>query len=70
MTHPEPGSRPSAAEVLAVWKGIRDTVWTVNREWRPRPRQENPVGSVIFDAVSLHRVFMFFTKSLARRLPL
>lgn len=70
MIQPQPENRPDAATVLATWKRIRDTVWTINLEWRPRPRQEHPIGSVIFDAVSLHRVFMFFAKSLAGRLPL
>lgn len=70
MTREQPIDRPNAMAALALWKKIRETVWTVNREWRPRPRQEHPVGSVIFDAVFLHKVFMFFTKSLAKRLPL
>jgi len=70
MTHPEPLERPSAETALGQWKRIRDTVSTVHREWRPRPRKEHPVGSVIFDAVSLHRVFMYFVRSLANRTPM
>jgi len=70
MVNPDPNARPDAATVLSRWKTIRDTVWAVNREWRPRPRKEHPLGSVVFDAVSLHRVFMFFTRSLVKRIPL
>jgi len=70
MTRAEPADRPNAATALALWRGIRGTVGTVNREWRPRPRQERPVGSVIFDAISLHRVFMFFARSLVKRIAL
>ena len=70
MTHPQPISRPSAMEALALWKKMRETVWTLNREWRPRPRREHPGGSEVFDALSLHRVFMFFARSLTKHLPL
>jgi len=70
MTRMTPSRRPTAAEALKQWQGIRKSVWTINREWRPRPRNQSPLGAVVFDAVSLHQFFMFCTKSLVERLPM
>jgi len=70
MTHMTPSRRPTAEEALKQWQEIRKSIWTINREWRPRPRNQNPIGAVVFDAVSLHQFFMFYTKSLVERLHL
>jgi hypothetical protein len=65
MTNPVPALRPDAAEAFALWKGIRGTVWTIKREWRPRPRLEHPIGTVVYDAISLRQVITTFAKSAA-----
>jgi len=69
MTRPDPTLRPNAEEAFALWKGIRDTVWNINMEWRPRPRREHPVETLILDSISFRQFFMFFAKSLVERLP-
>jgi serine/threonine protein kinase len=70
MTRLDPATRPTAAEAFALWTEICDTIWTINREWRPRPRRENPIQTVILDSISLRQFFMFVVKSLVERLPL
>ena len=68
MTQMEPPRRPTAKVALARWQGIRKSISTVNREWRPRPRNEHPLGKLVLDAASLHRFFMFCAKSFVKRL--
>ena len=63
----EPSSRPSAEEALEQWQAIRESIWMLRREWRPRPRKEHPIGSFVFDAISLHQFFMSCAKSFAKR---
>lgn len=70
MIDPDPANRPSAVEALALWKKVRDTVWTVKREWRPRPRHEHPIETVVLDSISLRQFFTFVTTALAERFPL
>jgi len=68
MTRAEPPLRPTAKEALVRWQGIRKSISAINREWRPRPRKEHPLGTVILDVASLHRFFMFCAKSFVKRL--
>jgi len=68
MTRMDPSLRPTAEVALARWQEIRKSISAINREWRPRPRKENPLGGFVLDAVSLHQFFMFYAKSLAARL--
>ena len=70
MTRLNPAQRPTAKDALRQWQGIRGSISAIHREWRARPREEHPLGAVVFDAVSLHRFFMSWTKSLAKRLPM
>lgn len=70
MTCAEPTGRPDAVMALALWRRIRETVGIVNWEWRPRPRQEHFIGSVIFDAAFLERIFMSFAGSLVKRIAM
>jgi hypothetical protein len=67
MTNPVPALRPDAAEAFALWKGIRDAVWTIKREWRPRPRSEHPIDTIVLDGASLRQVFTIFARSVAER---
>jgi len=69
MTDPNPANRPNATEALALWKGIRDTVWAISREWRPRPRLEHPVEMVVLDFICLRQFIIFVAKPLVTRLP-
>ena len=69
MTQPKPVARPTAGAALALWQGIRKSISTAHKEWRPRPRKEHPLGTIVFDAVSLKQFFMFCTKSLVGMLP-
>ena len=64
MIRLDPQDRPDANTVLEAWKGIRDNVSSAHQEWRVRPRKEHPAGTVVLDAVSLHRVFMYFVMAL------
>ena len=68
MTRAEPPLRPTAKEALVRWQGIRKSISAVNREWRPRPRKEHPLGAVILDVASLHQFFMFCARSFVKRL--
>ena len=70
MTDRVPSLRPTAKEALTQWQGIRKSISAVNRQWRPRPRKEHPLGAVVLDAASLHRFFMFCAKSFVKRLRL
>ena len=67
MTQADPSSRPDAKVVLARWQGIRKSISVIHKQWRPRPQEEHPLGTFIFDAISLHRFFMFCAKSFAKR---
>ena len=69
MIDPDPANRPNAVEALAQWRKIRDTVWTIKQEWRPRPRLEHPIEMVVLDSASLRQLFAFITASLVKRLP-
>lgn len=69
MTMDEPSDRPDAVETFALWKKIRETVWTINLEWRPRPRIEHPIETVMLDAASLRNFCTLIVQSLVERLP-
>lgn len=60
MTHGDPEQRPKAEEALREWLETRETISTVNKEWRPRPRTENPLETAVLDAMSLYSVSVFF----------
>ena len=70
MTQADPSLRPDAKVALARWRGIRKSISVIHKEWRPRPQEERPLGTFIFDAVSLHHFFMFCAKSFAKRVRL
>ena len=55
MTTPDPLSRPSAEDTLLEWHRLREGIYTVNKEWRPRPREEDLMW-VAWDMVSLYEV--------------
>ena len=65
MTKVDPGERPTAKEALGHWVKIRETILTVNKEWRPRPREEPALTTVALDVVSLYYVSMYFARALA-----
>jgi len=67
MTQPDPSSRPDAEQALAQWQEIRKSISTLQREWRPRPREEHPIGAFVLDAISLHQFFMSCARSFAKR---
>jgi len=61
----DPEQRPEAAVALREWKTIRETISTAKKEWRPRQRNEDLLGKVALDVVSLYQLFMHFAKSYA-----
>ena len=69
MIDPDPTNRPSAVEAFALWKGIRDSIWAINREWRPRPRREHPVQTVVLDYACLHQFLVSVAMFFVERFP-
>lgn len=67
MTSIDPGTRPSAEEALLMWRELREEVFTVNKEWRPRPRGEDILG-IAWDMISMYNVTMYFGRSIFGRL--
>lgn len=63
MTVADPRSRPSAEEALVEWRRLREGIYTFNKEWRPRPREEDIMG-IAWDAVSLYNISMYYTRSI------
>jgi len=58
MATRDPERRPSADEALRDWHRLREGIYTVNKEWRPRRRGENIMG-IAMDAISLCEVSVF-----------
>ena len=63
MTATHPRTPPSAEEALLEWRNLRETIFTVNKEWRPRPRQEDIMG-VAWDMISMYNVTMYYGRSI------
>ena len=59
----DPEQRPKAEEALGEWLKMRETVSTVNKEWRPRPRTEHPLETAVLDAMSLYSVSVYFARA-------
>ena len=55
MTRRDPARRPAAANALQQWKALRRSVWSVQRYWRPRPREEPLLVKAFSDVFSLVR---------------
>jgi len=68
MTSHNQEDRPDANGALALWKEIRGSLWAFHLEWRPRPREEHPLGTALLDAISLRQLIVTFTKSIAERI--
>ncbi|KZT13122.1 uncharacterized protein LAESUDRAFT_639482 [Laetiporus sulphureus 93-53] len=64
MTQRDPSCRPSAVEALTQWRNIRGTISSVQLRWRPRPREEEPVLTAFYEAVSLVSTAAHFGKEL------
>ena len=64
MTYRDPEQRPTAEEALREWSAIREGIYTINKEWRPRSRTEDVLGAAILDVVSLFDVSMYFTRAV------
>lgn len=62
MTHPDPEQRPTAEEALRQWSDLREGIYMLNKEWRPRPRAEDILGTTYIDVASLYDVTMYFTR--------
>ncbi|KAI0316327.1 kinase-like domain-containing protein [Amylostereum chailletii] len=56
MTRTDPSARPSAAECLARWRGMRRTFSALHRHWRLKERTESMVHRAVFDLVHTTRV--------------
>jgi hypothetical protein len=73
MTHQDPEQRPTAEEALRQWSDIRGGIYTLNKEWRPRPREDDILGIAAVDVASLYDVSIYFTRAifggLYERLP-
>jgi len=67
MTIADPEQRPDAVVALSDWKVIRESIYTAKKEWRPRQRNEDLVGKVALDVVSLYQLFMHFARSYILR---
>jgi len=63
-----PGQRPTAAIALLQWSEIKEAISTVQREWRPRPRDESTFDTVTLDVVSLYRFFMHVARVCIERI--
>ena len=63
MTFHRPEERPTAEEALYEWKTIREAISIVNKEWRPREREEDHLSMAILDALSLYRLMVSFSRS-------
>lgn len=64
MTHGDPEQRPNAEEALREWLQIRETIYTVNKEWRPRPRTEHVLETAVLDAMSLCSISVDFARAV------
>ena len=62
MTAQLPGQRPSAEEALRDWLRLREGIYTVNKEWRPRPRGDAVLG-IVLDALSICDISMHYTRA-------
>ena len=63
MTAADPTSRPSAEDALVEWHRLREGIYTVNKEWRPRPRDEDLMW-VAWDTVSFYEVSKLYGRSI------
>ena len=63
MATPEPNSRPSAEAALNAWRTLREKVYTVHKEWRPRPREDDFLG-IARDMVSAYEVSLYYSKAV------
>jgi len=63
MITQDPEQRPSADEALRDWCRLREGICAVNREWRPRPREENLLG-IALDVISLCDVSLYYTRAI------
>lgn len=70
MTKQDPSSRPTAEQALALWQGVRKSLSAIHKGWRPRSREEHPIGAFVLDVISLHQFFMHCAKSFAKRVRL
>jgi len=68
MTDVDPEERPTAGDALRKWSELREEIPTLKKEWRPRPREENVLETVAFDATSLYSLSMNFARSFSGRL--
>ncbi|KAM5532635.1 hypothetical protein V8D89_013679 [Ganoderma adspersum] len=53
MTDEDPARRPNAAGALRQWKRLSSSIWSLQRLWRPRPRDSNIVVHAVADTFSL-----------------
>lgn len=63
MTAPPPEERPSAEEALRDWLRLREGVYTVNKEWRPRQRGADAVLGIVLDALSICDISLHYTRA-------
>ena len=63
MATPDPNLRPTAEAALNEWQTLRETVYTVHKEWRPRPREDDFLG-IARDMVSLYEVSLYYSKAV------
>ena len=68
MTNADPEQRPTAEKTLHLWLETRETTLAINREWRPRPREEYLLETAALDAISVYRVSMNFAWAVFERL--
>lgn len=68
LTRTDPEQRPTAEQAFNQWLEIRETIFTVNREWRPRPRVEHPLETAARDAISMYGVSTRFARAVYERL--
>jgi len=62
MTIQVPEQRPSAEDALGHWRRLREGIYTVNKEWRARPRGD-PVLGIVLDALSICDISMHYTRA-------
>ena len=65
MTDMDPEQRPTADDALRQWSKLREEIPTLKREWRPRPREEHVLETVVLDATSLCSLSVYFAGVVA-----
>ena len=62
----KPEERPTAKEARSQWLKVRKGISFVSKEWRPRPRDEDILCTVVLDSICLFQIFWSFPYTIVR----